>query len=166
MSSKYLRTKLAGLLKEHKMGKLYTGRKSNVLRVMPSYLLRQMIYLLTLKPGSLVNDCDGFNHRVSDDVGHGGLFHYGFRGGSTFHIQQVSFDDGTYSCGCDGSPEAAKSREEIERFFGEITQEYIKEQRTLGWNMDSSQRMYDTIKNGGHICDENGLILPEFKENQ
>jgi hypothetical protein len=77
-------------------------------------------------------------------------------------IPQFAYEDGIWSCGCDTSPEAAKTREEIEQSWIDISNEDLQA-------MDENSRefkIYCWLKAGGHIHDEDGIMLPEWRKSQ
>lgn len=123
--------------------------------------LRHLLYMLSLKPGTLVNDCDAFNHRVKKPLGY---FYHWDRGFHKFVLDQLEFEDGRWSCGCPGGPGPALTREQIEACIKDgFSDEAIAQSKAGGWWGNASQRMYDAlIKEGRHICDKDGVKLPEF----
>lgn len=158
--------------------------------------------ILALKPGDLLHDCDGFNHRVKSIE-----FHKLYidattatcmskrqaelvdrtiketknfpekdvcgakpRKKSRWFIRDVTViaEDGNCFCGCGAFPEAPKPREEIEKYL-------------LGWDCEKGREIIDqgamngigdasnfsemiaVLKEGGHVCDEDGIQLERFK---
>ena len=84
---------------------LYRGNKRVAWSYYKAPLLRRLLTLLALKPGDVVNDCDGFNHEISSIVGVS-IRH--FRGCRVLGIDgQYAFTDGTWSCGCPSGPDRA-----------------------------------------------------------
>lgn len=69
-------------------------------------------------------------------------------------------------CGCHSFPESPRSREEIERYTlswdNEDGWEIINQGSLDGFGDATNFRvMVDEIKNGGHICDEDGILFVE-----
>ena len=160
MGNRALRKKVGEALKAAGYSsKLYHGRKYPK-KVLGAEDLRHILYMLSFKPGDIVNDCDGFNHKVT---GHK-IYYMRWTGNlSILCVDRLTFEDGGWSCGCPSGPEPAYTREQVEQYFHDMTPEYIEHQKHLGWWSEYSQKMYDAIKRGDHICDENGIILPEYK---
>lgn len=161
MGNRAKRVELARALKSHGLGKLYKGSKQAVFKSLDALTMDRTIRFLQFKPGDLVNDCDAFNHVVKSvraDV---------WRHKYKIWVNlpdQFEFEDGRWSCGCPGGPAPAWSREQVEAYFKLYTPEIVEERKKGGWWSDRSQRMYDRIQAGGHVCDERGICLPEFSD--
>lgn len=140
--------------------------------------LKEIIYKLDMfRPGTIVCDCDGSNHVIKgwayqeeSSLPRGffqNMFNHWFLKanikGYTFDTPQYLFEDGRYSCGCPSGCDPAISREEIEAYCLNVTDEYVEEQRRLGWWTEFSDRKRAHLKAGGHTHDERGILLPEWK---
>lgn len=148
--------KAAGYSKKFFRGNKRAGRK-----YFNAQYLRELVYMLSIKPGTIVNDCDAFNHKVKKlDA----RFRLWDRGLVIFQLGQFEFEDGRLSCGCPGGPMPALTRDQIEAYMKEgFTEENIADSKRDGWWTVNSQKMYEAlIKEGRHICDEEGIKLPEF----
>jgi hypothetical protein len=170
-----LRRQLAAKIKSLGLqSKLYRGSKFLFYRRHNGRRMRELLEQLEMStPGMLVEDCDYFNHVVQ-----------GFRPGETFqrhnrawydHVQhgyffefnQVVFEDGRWSCGCNAPGlRPPNTREEIERRYLEHF-----DGKDIETDIDSfTEKPYDgltksrvqTLLGGGHICDDRGILLPEF----
>lgn len=160
--------------------------------------------ILALKPGVLLHDCDGFNHRVKSIE-----FHKLYIDATTatcmskkqaahvdraiketkncpekdvcgakprrkarWYIADVTAldGDGHCFCGCGAFPEAPKSREEIEKYLlgwdCEKGWEGINQGAMSGFGDASNfSAMIAVLKAGGHVCDEDGIQLEQFRRN-
>lgn len=175
MSSRKLRRQAAELIKKHGLGKLYYGRGRIARNELRSYKLREIIQKLSYKPGDLVQDCDGFNHNIVKFICHYSIItsYKSLNKERSRHtktwvindVDQFEKEDGTWSCGCNISPDDPWTREEVEAYHL-LTDEQIKTYKEGGWSWtDLDQKRQDILKAGGHICDEEGRLLPEFKRN-
>lgn len=168
------RKEVARLLKQQGLGKLYRGN-SNVARTMLSKgCLNELLFKLKYKAGDLVNDCDGYNHvlvkwlpekRYSENwIGHdsrvNGKYKWiGLKGTSVADLDQFEIEEGRWSCGCPYSPDPPRSREDIEK----DTLRYLSDPNT-DWHRDSKREaILLALQAGQHICDESGILLPEFR---
>lgn len=172
MGNRAKRAEIARLLKKNGYGtKLYKGRKLKAYRMMSGHNLNSLLYLLQYKVGDLVSDY-GHNHRIvelptpeemrheytnycwgSKDRGRncGWYLYSGF---------QFKYEHGWLSCGCGTCPDPAETREEIESRWINMDQEYVQQMQ------DNSRefRIYCWLKAGGHVHDENGVLLPEWRK--
>ncbi len=162
MGNRALRKKAGEAMKAAGFPKrFYRGNRRTGLRYFRARHLRELLYMLSIKPGDLVNDCDAFNHRVKGPIFHG--FVRWDDNTYVFQLDQLEFEDGRYSCGCPGGPGPAWTREQIENYMREgFTDESIAESKKFGWWTTNSQKMCEALREGRHICDENGIKLPEF----
>ena len=162
VGNRALRKEASLLIKKHGFpSKLYRGLQGK--RRYRGWQLRTLIAQLKYMPGDLVGDCDGANHFVKE------IFWYrssnnrwwgNGQKGYIFCLKNHSFQDETYSCGCSASPESPYTREEIEKRWIDLTQDQQDELEidSRGW------KIYCWIKAGGHIYDENGIMLPEWRK--
>lgn len=169
-----IRREVSQLLIELKIpSKLYRGHRLAYLRGgFGEGIKRLRDKLLLSKPGTLVQDCDGFNHVVKKLVtyayagrttNHRGLTSFQNdtwrRRGYTFVFPQVEFEDGNYSCGCEGTPEPPETRELIER---RALHWYLNP--NPGWPLTEMQiKRKDALLRGEHITDGQGVLLEEFR---
>ena len=164
MSSRALRKQVAQALKSAGLSnRLYHGNKRIVYKYYDGQYLRDLLYMLSLKPGMLVNDCDALNHRVKGPINYGFIKWY--KTTYIFQLDQVEFEDGRWSCGCPGGPRPAWTREQIEKYML-LTDEEIARSKADGWWSDLAQKRQNALRAGQHICDENGILLPEFATNE
>jgi hypothetical protein len=84
--------------------------------------------------------------------------------GYWLQLPRVSYVDGSLSCGCSASPGCPETREEIEGGTLEHYKNNPEEFQQLDEN-SRSFKIYCWLKAGGHICDEDGIMLPEWKIN-
>ncbi len=117
MGNRNLRVQVAKALKAKGYPKLYKKRSKYSYRYLDAAHLKALLWFLQLESGTLVNDCDGFNHRVESAHVHRiswlGIMVTG----------RVKFKDGRYSCGCPSSPVPAWSQKEVEAFHKNFLQE-------------------------------------------
>ena len=151
MGNRSKRVLIGKLLKGRGIGRLYYGPKFVAYRALSNYALKELIHKLQFKPGDIVNDCDGLNHRIVKFAGH---YYYD----NVLSLEQAEFDDGRWSCGCPWSPEPAWTRERIEAYVLDYTKNGPPSYIT-----DRDHKRREAIESGKHICDENGFLLEEFK---
>lgn len=158
-------------------GRLWTGRRSWAQK---NDIAAAVITTFRFRPGDLVNDCDVFNHVIRGFAGvkdHRHIMdtnrkdaidalrwhHSSGVSIALWSIPQYLFEDGRLSCGCPAGCESPLTRKEIEGYFLGMTDEYIAEEKRLGWWNESSQKKVDTVRAGRHICDENGILYEEYR---
>lgn len=162
MGNRALRKKTGEAMKAAGLSRkfCYGGTKVQRNKYCGAKYMHELMYMLSLQPGTVVNDCDAFNHRVK---GHRGYFQRWDRNFYKFVLDQLEFEDGRWSCGCSGGPGPALTREQIEAYMkAGFTEEAIANSKRDGWWTVNSQKMADAINEGRHICDEHGIKLPEF----
>lgn len=131
----------------------------------------------SLKVGDIINDCSGFNKRIAEIRPE----YYPVQGGKVLcDITFVTHDSGhcsLTSCGV----EVNVSRETIEKQVLSIYDECVVADVNNGnsfwygpkdnWterdktDMEVYKHRAETIRSGGHICDEAGFLLKEFKRS-
>ncbi len=84
---------------------------------------------------------------------------------------EILREDGSCFCGCGAFPEEPKSRDEIEKYVLSWDNpdgwETINQGTLDGFgDADNFKKMVDTLKSGEHICDEDGILLDEFRQQQ
>jgi hypothetical protein len=158
MGNRALRREVVKLMKErHVPGKLYSGHRHSALRGLRAWSLRQLKSYLSIKPGDVVHDCDGFNHIVR------AVEFYkttAYTSNSKIVVAaDVVFEDGRIACNC-SVPKKPRAREEIEAYF----RAWYADNGLRPWwhELGVDQRRCDALKNGQHICDKRGVLLPEF----
>ncbi len=137
-------------------------------------------WALKLKPGALINDCTGFNTyvlNIDPDK-------FYFKNGG-WYIHNVTFETSTLgpsreqdgSCvlfGCGPGP--ALSREICEKSYLEFLNEWLTVKGPGGADhyyggldnpeykkvIERAFQKWDILKKGGHISDEDGVILSEY----
>lgn len=151
------RSAIAKGLKGRGIGKLYYGNKKVAWTMLGRSWLKELKYKLSYKVGDLVNDCDGLNHIIkSVDSRYRLAVYWDHKGCIVLSVDQFKFEDGRYSCGCLTSPDPALSQEEVESKMKAFL-DY--------WRYPSPyyQKMREAFAAGKHICDERGILLPEFE---
>jgi hypothetical protein len=152
MGNRSLRVELAKELK--KIGcRLYAGNFRAARRYWTAHQMRYMLARLAIKPGDLINDCDGFNHRVigpkvyyqaaENYYRHSLYTKFRYRTKVPM-IDQFILDDGTWSCGCPYGPVEAWTVEQIEEFHR---------------GGDDGDSLVEKLKRGESICDAQGIKL-------
>ena len=165
-----LRREIGQLLKKYKLpSKLYRGHKFLAYRQFTGQYLKALKQGIPLcAPGSVVNNCDGLNHVVE------GIDPGGFNGdpsklvrryrtkGYDFQFPSLLLKDG--NCLCDdgwGIPTPGIPRDYIEEF---LLRYYNMLSNKEGWPLTEEEiKRRDTLRSGGHITDERGILLDEFK---
>jgi hypothetical protein len=149
--------------------KLYKGRARNARKRLNSATLNSILYLLQFKPGMIVSDY-GHNHVIKGWVPRAQFqffipeYSNKIRRGYVFDVPQFEYEDGYWSCGCGACPDPARTREEMEADWLAIPEKDIEEQRRLGWWTERADRIVAHIRAGGHIHDERGVLLEEWKK--
>lgn len=145
--------------------RIYTGfSKIAALEYFPARKLRRLLVLASVRPGDLVQDCDGFNHRVTkvNLVWDNGSWKERNVKGRYLSDIQFEFEDGHVPCGC-GADRTPSSVAEIEEFWSE----WIPYQRHNGFGWADGP-FYDEIlrrlSSKESICDKDGIMLPELRK--
>jgi hypothetical protein len=168
MGNKKLRKLVSTAMKKRGFHEqLYRGNKRVCHRHLPAYRLKRLLFILSLEPGkSLINDCDGFNHRV---MGYAPRRHNRAnlrwkqkRHISIFEIDQLIREDGCYTCGCPGGPDDPWTNEQIFK-YQRYSKDEIEEAKKEGWWHDHRQKIQDALEQGIPICDDDGILLQEFR---
>lgn len=160
MGNSSLRRQAAEALKKAGAPKLWKsppggcGYAGTVHRLRASQL-RKIIHLASLKPGDIVFDCDGFNHRIKS-------FKWSRLWQGSVWIHKFEFDDGTWSCGC-MVPEHGRTPEQINKEWFELLThpDYGYEDGCDEW-IECNVARLEALKAGKSICNEDGFVLPEF----
>lgn len=160
--------KLNYLCKKLGLGRFYKGKGRLVKRDFSYNQLNNLFILLSTQPGTVVHDCDGFNHVVKGLARNDRLYADNRAGKYTKtwyrYEDQLEFEDGSWSCGCPGGIEPARSREEIEAWMKGY---YLSDGFTTWFGGDISEkvlRMKADLLAGEHICDERGVLLDKYKD--
>lgn len=113
------------------------------------------------KIGEIYEDCDGFNH-ICSKIDCNRLY---FRKGSIIVGVTYYREDNSYFCSC-VEPVLCRARttEDIKKYWAldKLPQEFINEQRKLGWWTKIDDRRLEFVKNCGNCCDERGLPTKEW----
>lgn len=152
-----LRRQISKLLKELKIpAKLYRGSRFKAFKGCSGTYLRNLLLKLEFsRPGTLVGDCDALNHIVKGFATKRFIFKNWRSAGYVFVFPQLEYEDGTWSCGCETSPEPPMTREQIETY---LLQRYLNP--SPGWPLSDDQKtLRDTLLRGEHIVDERGVLL-------
>jgi hypothetical protein len=157
MGKAKLRSQLAKELKDAGISrKLYYGSGRVAKRYYSGAHLRYLLFMISTI-GEVVQDCDGFNHRVKKPIVE--RLREG-RNSKVIFFDRLEFDDGKWSCGCPAGVDYPLSREEIERYWLAWCKDPIGKEY---W-ADFIDKIEPILSSGGHICDENGLLLAEFEQ--
>lgn len=160
MGNHKLRKQLSAELNKRGL-KLYSGNKREAYRFYSASEMRQMLYLLSLNPGDIVHDCDGFNHKLKTVPTFDFTNHYSFR--NTYIVKvdthSIEFEDGRLCCGCPYSPTPPEPPENIEAFFKAFySGENYESMKEQGWfQSESNLKLKRKIDCGEPICDEFGM---------
>lgn len=152
MGNRKLRREASEALKSLGFGRLYAPGKKRKIYQWSAHELRRVIFLASLRKGDLVNDCDGFNHRLAEDPKAERIWN------GLPEFRQLVFTDGRWSCGCPYGPYKPRTPEQIVQFHN-CSDDYIAEQKRLGWWTDRNQVLVDRIRQGLPITDEDGVKL-------
>lgn len=148
------RRRIAALLKKRGLGKLYYGNKKAAFKWVN---LAAIENALKYAPGDVVNDCDMFNHVVE-----GYRTHYNARKyGKALILDQVTFTDGRWSCGC-GGLEAPWPVEKILEIWCMPASEEPPPAGVTYRTSEFEQALIDANKNGQPIVDDRGVLLEQF----
>lgn len=155
------RSAVAKIVKAAGLGRLYIGTKREAWRAMSAGYLKELERKLSIRPGDLVNDCDGFNHVVRGRRDDGRLT-VGMKSVSVVEVSQFEFEDGRWSCGCPTSPDPPETREAIEA----STLRYLSTVGEDEWQYHGKRGRdrLEALRRGEHVCDERGILLPEFSD--
>jgi len=123
-------------------------------------------WALGLKPGDLINDCSGANVVIREINMETNSFGRGYydtsHGWYAYDVEFVDHKGGSCSlmhCGL----EDPKSREEVEAGLLEWYQsEWMTDPTDTKESLTKNQKRIAHLKSGGHVCDERGVILPEW----
>lgn len=171
MGNRSLRKEVAKLIKENggaspykewkgkrKMNKLYYGPKRIAWKYYNARELRALIRKLSVKPGDIFNDCDGFNHRAIKQLS----YYYPWNHNLTcFYLEQFEREDGGWSCGCSANPSPPMTVNEIERFHrGQLCDPEIYQfHKEQGWVSPREEDLRNKLLNNERICDDDGLPI-------
>lgn len=133
--------------------------RSKEIRNLPKWKIDHYLYILSIVPGDIFNDCDGFNHRVADIVWIDcwASLHKGVP------VLSIQFEreDGLLSCGCPSGPDRPRSVRDIQKFYAGLVldDEMVAKQKENGWWTDLLETMRKAMLNGDPITNEQGLPL-------
>lgn len=147
---KKLRQEVARLMKEKGLGKLYAKSANQARKGLTTFQMRKLLRILEIKPGDIVNDCDGFNHVIKEIH----LETHTTYNGINYVEHTVVFESGRFSCGCGSEFQPALPPEVIDRYH----RAYMHDEHLIkqGWiNPDSW--MFKCWEEGKMVCDENGF---------
>ncbi|MFA6049972.1 MAG: hypothetical protein WC761_02140 [Candidatus Paceibacterota bacterium] len=146
--------------------RVYRGNRNVACRTLRARKLKRLINDGSFKPGAVVHDCDGFNHHVGEAVVLCISRPLPGINGTTVvrEVELVSAETGNVFCSCAPlTSGVVATREVIEKWWVS----WIDYQRSngTGW---ASGAYYDAIKaaldRGEHLCDEDGVLLPVWRE--
>lgn len=138
------------------------GKKFAAYRLARYANLAELKRKLRFKPGDIVNDCDGFNHRIERWMTNTSRSNSrSAKVITTFQAKFVS-EHGVarWSCGCPISPSESLSQKEIEDYHDELVSD-LEDWIGQGW-IERGNRNDPTTRRslGLPICDEHGFRLP------
>lgn len=157
MGKAKLRSQLAKELKRIGISrKLHYGSGRIAKKFYDAKTLMYMLFLLSTI-GKVVYDCDGHNHRVKKVLAERRNW---IRNNTLIYFDQLEFEDGRWSCGCGSGPDSAIVREILEKDFLEwCGEEDIRKKRPKFVGT-----IEPILKAGGHIFDDDGILLPEIRK--
>ncbi len=160
MGNRKLRKQLAQELKSRGVGRLYRGNKREAWRYYHASTIHRFLQLMDIEVGDVVNDCDGFNHRVAELITFYRTKSYTLRSAVVASNEQFKFDDDRMSCGCPYGPDNPWSVEDIESFFrSQYHPENIACMKDGGWWTENDEKMLDALSKGQRICDDLGMKI-------
>lgn len=136
-------------------------------------------WALKLKPGELVNDCTGFNRFVIEANPELNFFKH-----DGWYIYDVDFEVSDDKDAKEGGScslihcgvQSALSREACEKHHLDFLNYWMVDSKAGAayWGgfdnpefkdqIDCCRKKWELLKNGGHISDEQGVRLPEFRQ--
>jgi hypothetical protein len=165
MGNKAKRRQLAQALKAHGFSsKLYRGNKRIAWRYLRGAQVDTMLRKLNFKSGTIVHDCIGYNERIAKWIPERIDFARWLgcsSGGYVFGLDQFQAESGYWSCGCSGGPTPAEPREKIEKEM----RDYLHSEQMASWLSALDLKTRDALDRGEHVCDENGILLDEYRRN-
>lgn len=165
--------KLNELCRKMGLGRFYKGKGRLVKRDLSHGQLEYLLMLFSVQPGTVVHDCDGFNHIVKGIAG-AHRWEVGIRYKSLkhptwyWHDDQLEFSDieGQLSCGCTMGIQPARSREDIEKWYRSYLDYQVpRDPDRKGFITNRHIIMHQALNEGRHICDERGIMLEEFRRH-
>lgn len=160
--------RLNELCKSRGLGRFYKGKGRLVKRALSGGGVDWLLQIFSIEPGAIVHDCDGFNHIVK---GLAGVYLYRIQGRIGVNTKSwYKYDDhleftdppGQLSCGCRCRIKLAIPREDIERWYRDWLNYYVPRDTGEGFVTKRHYLMHEALQRGEHICDERGIILPDF----
>lgn len=140
-----------------------------ILRCGSKRRMARIKWALSLKPGDMINDCTGFNVKIikiNPDIRYTK---------SGWYICNVDFDVTPFGGGCSLNhcgivPPIPREKiesdmlEHLESYIssGTLAEWYGKDTKAFNEALSDCQKKIDTIRSGGHITNEHGMILKEF----
>jgi hypothetical protein len=158
--------KLNTLCKANGLGRFYKGKGRLVKGVLSGGVLDALLEIFSIQPGTVVHDCDGFNHVVKGLVGPDRYRVYTADRELKawyWYEDQLEFADGRFSCGCPAGIQPALSREDIEKWYRGWLDYYVSTDDGKGFVTQQHHLMHKALQKGKHICDERGIILDEYR---
>ena len=165
--------KLSAICKKMGLGRFYKGKGRLVKRDLSGGRLDYLLMLFSIPVGTVVHDCDGFNHVVKGLTG-ADRWEVCIPGGRLrrptwyWDDNQLEFSDveGRLSCGCPCGIQPARSREDIEKWYrGYLDYQVPRDPDRKGFITERDILLHQALKEGRHICDERGIMLEEFRKH-
>ena len=164
--------KLNSICKKMGLGRFYKGKGRLVKRDLSYGQLEYLLMLFSIPAGSIVHDCDGFNHIVKGLAG-ASKWEVSIRYKSMrrktyyWYDDQLEFSDikGQLSCSCQRGIQEARSRADIEKWYRGYLDYYAPQDTGQGFITERDRLMHTALKEGRHICDERGIMLEEFSKH-
>jgi hypothetical protein len=153
--------RLKKALRQRGLGKYRT----KIIKRLKPWKMDHYLYLLSIKPGDIINDCDGFNHRV---VGIASIDCWpSWKGGSPALTIQFEREDGFWSCGCPSGPDRPWSNKRILEFQKGYYLDDERREKAIkdGWWNQRSEKIRQALLAGEPIVDNDGIpLFPREKE--
>ena len=138
--------------------------RTKAIKRLKMWQIDQALYVLSIQPGDIINDCDGYNHEVIEIATMDCWPSY--FGKAPMLDSQFLREDGRWSCGCPTSPEhpwsSARIRDFQKIFF--LDEEQVADAKRAGTWTERSEKIRQALIDGEPITDKRGLPLFPLEE--